>query len=189
MSDIYILMSLRQRITVSASNPQDLVKAGQTVSRIKNLKDIATLTAGGIGTQVANIGFGALATETAISAGRFASGIVDELEQAKKQRHTTYKTLEAPRPAGEPVQHTSHATIRYTPTITATSWGKKRDEANGSSGTAPLISQPAQPAPQVPLINAGARVPTIWHTPHNSVYNYREWEKTTDLAANTALGN
>lgn len=188
-------MSLRHRITVSASNPQDLVKAGQQVvsgaknlKNLKNLKDLATLSAG-IGTQVANIGFGAIATETALSAGRFASGIVDELEQAKKQRHTTYKTLEAPRPAGEPVQHTSHATIRYTPTITATSWGKKRDEANGSSGTAPLISQPAQTAPQIPLINAGARVPTIWHTPHNSVYNYREWEKTTDLAANTALGN
>lgn len=185
-------MSLRHRITVSASNPQDLLKAGQQVvssaNNLKNLKDLGMLSAG-VGTQIANLGFGAIATETAISAGRFGSGLVDELIQAKKQRNTTYKTLEAPRPAGEPVQHTSHATIRYTPTITATSWGKKRDEANGSSGTAPLISQPAQTAPQIPLINAGARVPTIWHTPHNSVYNYREWEKTTDLAANTALGN
>ena len=178
-------MSLRHRITVSASNPRDLVKAGQQVSRFRNAKDIAMLTAGGVGTQIANMGFGALVTDTAISVGRFGAGIMDELEQAKKQRHTTYKTLEAPRPAGEPVQHTSHATIRYTPSINATSWGKKRDEANGSTGTAPLISQPTQTAPQ---INAGVNVPTIWHTPHNSVYNYEAWEKTTDLAANKALG-
>jgi len=183
-------MSLRHRITVSASNPKDLLKAGQQVSRVndlknlKNLKDVGMLSAG-LGTQIANMGVGALVTDTAISVGRFGAGIMDELEQAKKQRHTTYKTLEAPRPAGEPVQHTSHATIRYTPSINATSWGKKRDEANGSTGTAPLISQPIQTAPQ---INAGVNVPTIWHTPHNSVYNYEAWEKTTDLAANKALG-